>query len=742
MQRAIRVFESSIGADSVEALSLEDDAADVALTIEVPMLLKWRAQGHSDNGVRCEEVVTVRFFPSYPWSAPRFYLREDFPRELPHIQPGPITRPPEPCLVDGNLDEFFMEAGLVGVLQQLHQWLERAAEGALINASQGWEPTLRHNLVDDLVLDRSWIEQVVCEQGGSRVYRTSFMQTGLVEAVDGRETMTFGRVDAERVRLQSPPSEGLFQGRLEDGKFLVGESLTLVIWAEPRGLPVIADKYQPETVYSMQALLERAEAYQMRVPLERELARLSSELARNELMTVTPVGVVMCVRRPYHLIGTDSTLELVPYYMDIGPQHCNSPLAEQPDIPVVPATHRDAVSQSLLERASGQSASGTFAMLGCGSLGSKIAMHLARGGNSVSVVSDYALFQPHNLARHGLYDGLSSGKATALAKALRRLGQPVVAHEANIVRWLGEATGVAALVPKGTTTVIDTTASRRVRDRLSSLPTEVSARMASGATFGNGYGGYLLIEGNDRSPTLDDLSTEYLRLGMEHPDLGSLQHAEDEGVRPMEVGQGCASMTIPMSDSRISAMASRLAETVVAEESSIPDTGRVIVRMDDETENEGQWIRQDIEAPIVVPITDGDGWTFRIPPRIEGAMRDEVSRWPSVETGGVLMGRTNERLKTITIVDLLDAPPDSVRSASGFRLGTSDLKNKISDYFERSGETLFDVGTWHSHLDDQGPSPTDRNTAISLAAERPPPYGMLIVTPSALHAIMHHPDLE
>ena len=116
-----------------------------------------------------------------------------------------------------------------------------------------------------------------------------------------------------------------------------------------------------------------------------------------------------------------------------------------------------------------------------------------------------------------------------------------------------------------------------------------------------------------------------------------------------------------------------------------------------------------------------------------------MGRYAEVETGGVVIGTCSARLKAVTVVDLLPAPPDSVRSADRVTLGTSGLKKAINARHRNSGGTLFDVGTWHSHLADQGPSPLDRQTARELAAERPPPSVLLIATLRRLYALMHMP---
>ena len=152
-----------------------------------------------------------------------------------------------------------------------------------------------------------------------------------------------------------------------------------------------------------------------------------------------------------------------------------------------------------------------------------------------------------------------------------------------------------------------------------------------------------------------------------------------------------------------------------------------------------RWSRQSVEPFALIPIEPAEGWTLRISQRVLEQIRAELGPYPAVETGGVMIGMCSARLKAVTVLDVLPAPPDSVRSAAGFTLGTSGLKAAIRTRHRASGATLFDVGTWHSHLADQGPSPLDRQTARELAAERPPPSVLFIVTPNRLYALMDTP---
>ena len=101
-----------------------------------------------------------------------------------------------------------------------------------------------------------------------------------------------------------------------------------------------------------------------------------------------------------------------------------------------------------------------------------------------------------------------------------------------------------------------------------------------------------------------------------------------------------------------------------------------------------------------------------------------------------MIGLASARLKTVTVVDLLDAPPDSKRTSTLFVLGTQGLQAEIARRHEASGRTLFDVGTWHSHLQNEGPSPLDWQTASALAAGRAPPSVLLITAPHRFYALV------
>ena len=82
---------------------------------------------------------------------------------------------------------------------------------------------------------------------------------------------------------------------------------------------------------------------------------------------------------------------------------------------VRPAGHRHAIAAPLLRSMSAGGATEEtppWIQLGAGSLGSKIARHLARAGRAPGAVIDRARLSPHNAARHALVPSPGSMQMT------------------------------------------------------------------------------------------------------------------------------------------------------------------------------------------------------------------------------------------------------------------------------------------------------------------------------------------
>ena len=708
---------------------------ELDLKVEMPQHMK--VDGVTPNGIRRIETATVILGRSYPWSGPTFYLRPDFPRDLPHLHPDSPDAPPRPCLVDGNQREYFFQFGLVeaGIFHLVHQlvlWLQRAAEGTLIDPAQGWEPALRRDLSNLLVIDAEACRAIVNRHGGYSVLKARFCRSGgeEVRLSDGAAAIVLAGHDT--VPLKRGDNDLLASRRVEGGVF--GNTVCCVIWPDKlsSGAPFVCDRYMPETVTKVSALRRRANELGCGRALDTFLNSLERCLGGYPMRPIVPVAIVLCARRPFHLIGSPSDIELLPYIVEFR--------AVKDDTPVVPAMQLDVGNPTLLRRVSGAPKISPVVMLGCGSVGSKMAVHLARSGVHIPVVSDRGILLPHNMARHALArPALAASKAIELARELVQLGQSPRVHDGDLVVDLMTREGRYAILPKAAACAVNTTASLGVRESLSSLlPKDVKPRLIEAALFGRGRGAFLLIVGVAHNPTLCDLVAE-LYATVESDRLRSLLFDRAYGLSEIQIGQGCGSLTMPMTDMRLSAMTAGLTEALVDAMQLEFTDGRIIVGESAENAPDCSWSQQTVAPFEVIPIESTEDWTLRISQRVLEQIREESRRYADVETGGVIIGTCSARLKAVTVVDLLPAPPDSVRSADRFILGTSGLKKAINARHSNSGGTLFDVGTWHSHLADRGPSPLDRQTAQELAAERPPPSVLLIATPRRLHALMHMP---
>ena len=253
----------------------------------------------------------------------------------------------------------------------------------------------------------------------------------------------------------------------------------------------------------------------------------------------------------------------------------------------------------------------------------------------------------------------------------------------------------------------------------------------------------ITVEGPDRNPSTNDLMAECYALLAEDSTLSRIVFGDDDGVRPQSVGQGCSSLTMPMSDGRLSLFAAGMAEYLLCRQRDglPPETGEVLIGVLSSDGLGVQW--QVATASPVIQIqckAESGTWHVHVHQRAASKIRTEVERWPSVETGGVLMGRLSEVSRTVHVVDVLAAPEDSKRSASSFVLGTIGLRQHIENYFKAAGWSLHCLGTWHSHLSIGGPSPTDQATMRAVAIARVAPSVALIHTPAGYCAFMAEPE--
>lgn len=200
--------------------------------------------------------------------------------------------------------------------------------------------------------------------------------------------------------------------------------------------------------------------------------------------------IVLSVRRPVKIIGSDSDIEFLNFVISKA-EHRKKKRRELkrtlPDCNVGMLYHIADRSQALLKRISGMQTKideeKAIALVGCGSLGSKIGIHLARNGNGPFLCVDNDIFMPHNNARHALTLTWAKNKAELLSLSIFSIGKTIstsVKEDALNVDY------------SKSRVIIDTTASFSVRNFLMSradLPPVISCGL-----YGRGRSGLMLTK--------------------------------------------------------------------------------------------------------------------------------------------------------------------------------------------------------------------------------------------------------
>jgi hypothetical protein len=704
----------------------------VCADIDTNLASTWKAQGSSPNGVRPVETVEILFPSNYPQSAPVPTLRADFDASLPHINPHTAGERIPPCIYQGYLLDALHSDGFGRLVVQLVDWLEKAGEGILINPAQGWEPTRQIGGEHVIEFDIEEIEKNRPRPGGLQLLRIPQMWRD-------KGAISFARDP-------KPHTASPFMGRdlrelIESVKgtpsYFAGEGLLAICWPttdldgarEPYGC------YKPDTVSNFADMVKCAEAFGCKDAIDR-FKKVFNEAALHLPFTcVYPIYIGLAVKRPYKLIGMATDYEILLYRLQISIPQGISTEDQAVAVPIL-----SSVSTSLLRRTSAISnevAGLRSTVLGCGSLGSKVALHLTRAGFAPELLIDRGYFRSHNSARHTLTPNdmlLPGSKSEKIAELVKEF------NPANAPRSFNGPIQVLPLNPQfdfdivldPDAILINTTASNPVRQFLSGSAFRSRTVEACLAELGNV--GIMTVEGPGRNPSTSDLmALTYEKLR----ELGHLHAFKQDTSNTLQVGVGCNSITLPMPDTRISLIAASVGQALLGMHTAgLPDCGRVSVGIVGTDDMSVQWSHSSVGATQIIRSDQANGWDIRILAPAHLKITDDVQRFPTVETGGIIVGRVSPAGREILITDVLPAPRDSVRSPAQFILGTDGRETMVNAYTESAGGVLVCLGTWHSHLEDVGPSQMDQETADALLMQTQRLTILLIHRPNGYSAVV------
>lgn len=704
----------------------------VSADIDTNLPSTWKAQGGSPNGVRPIETVEILFPSDYPQSAPVPTLRDDFDASLPHINPHNVGERIPPCIYQGYLLDALHSDGFSRLVVQLVDWLEKAGEGVLINPAQGWEPTRRIGGEHVIDFDIEEIEKSRPRAGGLQLLRLPQMWWDKGSRSYARDP---------KFHTANPFTGRNLRELIESVKghlsYFAGEGLLAICWPAT-DLDGVAEPnvcYQPDTVSSFAEMVDCAEAYGCRNAIDR-FKRVFNEAAKYlPFSCVYPIYIGLAVKRPYSLIGMATHYEILLYRLQISiPQG----LGSEDRAVAVPVL--SPVSTSLLRRTSAISNEVTglrSTVLGCGSLGSKVALHLARAGFAPELLIDRGHFRSHNSARHTLMPndmflpGSKSEKIAQLVKEFNPAKTPIAFDGQIQALPLSPQFGFdIVLDPEAI--LLNTTASNPVRQFLSGSAFRSRIVEACLAELGNV--GIMTLEGPGRNPSTSDLmALTYEKLR----ELGRLNSFRQDETNTLQVGVGCNSVTLPMSDARISLVAASVGQALLGMHTDgLPDYGRVSLGIVERDGMSVQWCHTSVGTTQIIKPDQADGWNIRILAPAHLKIIEDVQHFPAVETGGIIVGRVSPTGREILVTGVLPAPRDSARTPAQFTLGTDGREPMVNAYAESASGVLTCLGTWHSHLEDVGPSQMDRDTADELCRQMQRLTILLIHRPNGYSAIV------
>lgn len=623
-------------------------------------------------------------------------LRTDFPETL-HQNGTRSGEPKSLCLYELDWDTVERSWTPQKLLASILRWLEKTADGTLHASDQALEQVFYGSGLQ-LVLPFDFASKAEDPAHMLRLHKAGqtdnrIVLIGTMERADGADAQSLPyqvlRLAVEAVAhppVQSPPfTLGELQERLEQAGSSLTSELVQLVRAEANG-GVTPNKGDQRKKILLLVRIPRKRHHDVeRVDvagflLEADLAGLG--LALGVLQQTQPGGPAF----PFQALG----------------------VAEGNDVPgdgwreisLFPIDVRRAVSRADARQWSGVPADeGEFrgVLAGVGALGGALADLWTRSGWGCWDYIDPDLVEPHNVVRH-------------VARQIH-IGHP----KAYVVRALGDAalgehcTDTRALHAKANdldnTDVMETIARADLLvDATTTLavPRDWSERdaprTASVFLTPSGLGSVLLLEDATRSIRTASLEAQYYRALLREP-WGERHLATETAFR--RTGAGCRDRSLVMPAEHIQLHASLLARRLRLHAHQ-PDA-RIDVWSASQDASDVSF--HPMPARMTRQTIRGD-WKIYWDDGLEEQLYAMRKQALPNETGGILVGVTDHKLRTIHLVDAFPAPSDSDASPDGFTRGQSGVDVSREAVLERTNRMVDYVGEWHSHPKGIGSQPS------------------------------------
>jgi len=731
VREAIAEIDSATGPVRV----LHWNVGVVAVAIDLRVDIPTRGTVGGVDIRRSEPVLIVIDTRDYPNEAPGARSdRRSFPTDrLPHLNPVSAGQPPSLCLHRGNIDDWFAEHSVRELVERIRSWYRDAARDRLMRGGDVFEPTRLPATGYTMLFASRAIERAVVRRWGqtrepghafafASIAGDAVKQTGWDASVAISLRPFLADVpDAELVDLARA-----FNEFSADDKNVQRSTLAICAWTAFTPVDTYFGRL-PTTYGELSALAD-----QLGIPLRAAVAELAAQGA--QLLHGIPVA--LGILRPRPLQGRASLIEWLCFVII-------SPESLRDEDKVLSFGHREPLTPEFartLSEASPIAALARPLVVGCGALGSKLSLHLAKAGFVAQRLVDYASLGPHHLVRHALLgEHLGKTKAEGVCDAILGLfpGQRDLGTEV-VPRTLSDALADRSKL-EDRSIVIDATASASVREQWITADLPADLRVCRVELASRGELGLLAFEGRGRNPRVDDLQLYLFDLARTNPVVSSWLrgHSKDKpDFEDIGIGLGCSSATFRMPDDLVSFHAAALTRALhrVADQ----ERGHLVITSDSDREPATKIIT--VPPVTILSVSERPGWSVRIAASAMTSMRSGLVANGRRETGGLLVGYAHVKRKIVYVAAALAPSPDSQGSRYKFVRGVEGYPAAIEDIEIATGGILGYIGEWHTHPEGStSPSSTDL-TALETIRRRLAPAevpGMLLIAgPRSITVVM------
>ena len=205
----------------------------------------------------------------------------------------------------------------------------------------------------------------------------------------------------------------------------------------------------------------------------------------------------------------------------------------------------------------------------------------------------------------------------------------------------------------------------------------------------SGMGSVLIFEDKKRETRLDSLEAQYYRAIINN-EWGKKHLTGNSGN--LWVGAGCRDVSAVIPYETIQLYAATLARQLRLHK----EKSESLIRVWGLNDHSGSLICETISSNSVI-YTEESGWRIIWDNEIKNKLRAIRHESLPNETGGIILGYVDHKIRSIFVVDILPAPYDSDSNITSFTRGMTGLHETLENVSIRTANIVGYIGEWHSH---------------------------------------------